>query len=430
MTFVRDKKNKTIKSVLVDQLCNGCGTCSAVCPVSAISIQEDKIKGIYMPILSASICTNCSLCYKVCPGHSVDFIKYSQQFLDGTNNDPLLGQYEQIYTGYSNNANIRWNASSGGIITDYLLHLLDEKIIDGAVVTRMDPKEPLRPEPIIARTREEILTAIGSKYCPVPTNIIVKKILEQEGKYAIVGLPCHIQGLRKAEVFNNTLRERIILQIGIFCGTTKTFLGTEYLLSKKNLTNQQIESIKYRGNGWPGYMQIQVKNQNDSVFIPYLEYYDDEFTSFTPWRCHLCVDQTAELADVSFGDAWLKEISDKDSIGTSIIISRAQIADKILQEMESSGKINLDVIDHKKVAQSQGDFLRRQEFKSWIVIAKLLGRKIPKYELSSPTRDSQIYDYIKNGIILSKELLNSNRSTWKIFEKYCLLLRYIFKFFK
>ena len=35
----------------------------------------------------------------------------------------------------------------------------------------MKKDNPLEPEPFIARTREEIIEASKSKYCPVPANI-------------------------------------------------------------------------------------------------------------------------------------------------------------------------------------------------------------------------------------------------------------------
>ena len=48
----------------------------------------------------------------------------------------------------------------------------------------------------------EPVSATKSKYCPVPANVRIKKILRRNGKFAVVGLPCHIHGVRKAEMLN------------------------------------------------------------------------------------------------------------------------------------------------------------------------------------------------------------------------------------
>jgi coenzyme F420 hydrogenase subunit beta len=78
--------------------------------------------------------------------------------------------------------------------------------------------KPLEPEPFIARTKEEIYEARGSKYCPVPCKPCNEEILKApEGQmFAVVGLPCHIHGIRKAEQINKKLKERIVLLFGDF----------------------------------------------------------------------------------------------------------------------------------------------------------------------------------------------------------------------
>ena len=43
-----------------------CGHCVTICPVGAISFQEDA-EGFNYPLIDASKCTNCGLCEKTCP---------------------------------------------------------------------------------------------------------------------------------------------------------------------------------------------------------------------------------------------------------------------------------------------------------------------------------------------------------------------------
>src|SRR4030043_382689 len=115
-----------------------------------------------------------------------------------------------------NDEEIRRGSSSGGIVTQLLVYALEKGIIDGALVVRMKKDKPLEPEPFIARSREEIISASKSKYCPVAANVVLKAILSEKGRVAVVGLPCHINGIRKAESALPELKKKIVLHVGLF----------------------------------------------------------------------------------------------------------------------------------------------------------------------------------------------------------------------
>lgn len=300
-------KCKRVKEVIEADLCTGCATCVSLCPNSAIELVLDYSKGIYLPSLKEEKCNYCGICFIICPGHSVNFKDLNLSIFGQEPKDILLGNYLNCYTGYATDYKIRYNSASGGLVTTLLIFALEEGVVDGVLVTKMNEENPLRPHPFIARNREEIISAAKSKYCPVPANVALKQILEDEGKYAVVGLPCHIQGIRKAEMINKKLNERIILHVGLFCAKTISFLGTQFLLRRIGVRKEEVKKLDYRGEGWPGSMTIQLKNKQRKL-LNLTSYYDSKFSSFVPWRCTLCVDGASELADISFGDAWLPEV--------------------------------------------------------------------------------------------------------------------------
>ena len=349
--------DETIAQVVKDGLCTGCGTCISLCPNEAIKLTINEKKGIYVPELNEKKCNNCGICYEVCPGHEVDFKQFNLEIFGKYPENTLIGNYINCYVGHSTDHEIRYNSASGGLVTALLIFALEERIIDGALVTRMKKDKPLEPEPFIARTREEIIEASKSKYCPVPANVALKEILKsKEGeKFAIVGLPCHINGIRKAEQINKSLKEKISFHIGIFCGHTPNFLGTEFLLNKLGIEKEDVKNLSYRGEGWPGSLKITLES-DELLLLP--DYWGGLFglNFFTPARCLLCSDGICELADISFGDAWLPELSD-DKIGKSIIVSKSEIGEQLLQAMKLENKIKLDSIDAKKVIQSQAGML-------------------------------------------------------------------------
>ncbi|MEN6292832.1 MAG: Coenzyme F420 hydrogenase/dehydrogenase, beta subunit C-terminal domain [Methanobacterium sp.] len=370
---------ENISSIAHDGLCTGCGICVAICPVSAIKMEIHSKKGIYIPIIDNK-CNKCGRCYETCPGHGFDF-KYFNKILFGENKySNSFGNYINCYLGHSTNDNQRFNSSSGGLVTELLIFILENNIADGVLITKMNTKNPLEPEPFIARTKEEIIESIGSKYCPVPANIAIKEIMnsKNEDKFVVVGLPCHIQGIRKAELLNKKLKEKIVFHIGIFCAKTISFNGIEYFLKKEKIKKKDLNQISYRGCGWPGGMSIKLKDGKNR-FYPLKNYYGRIFGAFMPWRCALCCDATAEVAEISCGDAWLPEY-EHDKKGTSVIITRNHDADNLLKLMKDYNKCKIEPTSIRNVERSQDYFKwKKGNLSSRFLVSKLFLKKNPVY---------------------------------------------------
>jgi coenzyme F420 hydrogenase subunit beta len=306
-----------IDSVLDSGLCCGCGTCAGICSQNAIEMVVDHNKGIYIPVIDVNKCKECGLCYKVCPGHAVNFDEFNKDLFGKSPSDIRLGNYENCYIGHAVNDNIRFNASSGGVVTALLAFALEQGIINGAVVTRMSKERVLEPEPFIARTKEELVEASKSKYCPVPVNVVLKEILDSKDdeRFAVVGLPCHIHGIRKAQSRNKQLQKKIVLCIGLICSHNNTFWQVKSLVERLDIREQDIENIEFRGHGWPGRFAVVLKN-GDTVTIPYSEAMVQHNLWFNAvLRCLLCCDLTSELADISCGDPWIPEVTANETMG-------------------------------------------------------------------------------------------------------------------
>jgi coenzyme F420 hydrogenase subunit beta len=421
-------KNKTISQIVKDGLCTGCGTCIALCPEEAIELTKDKNRGIYVPRIMKEKCNNCGICYKVCPGHEIDFKQLNLEIFGKESEDILIGNHVKCYVGHATDYDIRYNSASGGLVTQLLIFALEKRIIDGALVTRMKRDKPLEPEPFIARTREEIIEASKSKYCPVPANIALKEILNSKKgeRFAVVGLPCHIHGLRKAEQINKKLKEKIVLHLGISCSSNRNFLATDYLLQKFNLEKKKVTKFEYRGEGWLGKMTVELKSDDSKSChfeFPYYYYTKLLRSFFFPIRCTLCSDHFCELADISFGDIWLPEFWD-DKIGTSLTISRNRIAEDMLQNMKQNIKIELSEVNRNRVIESQkGSLLRKKSYlKTRISLFKLLGKATPIYnqELLKP----KFYGILNATFLYLEIYMSSKRFLWGLLEIFSSLLKY------
>lgn len=374
---MRDKQ-LTIKCVVKHKLCTGCGICTAVCLHDALDMTTDESHGCFVPELREENCRHCGLCYQVCPGHGVDFDGLSKELFGDIPSDIALGRYLASYVGHATDGNIRYDSTSGGLVTALLIFALEHELIDGALVTRMRSDNPLMPEPFIARTRKEILSAAGSKYCPVTIGAAVRKVLDSRGRFAVVGLPCHIQGIRKAEHQIAELSGRIRYRVSLACSLNYSFHGTQRFIESLGIAPEEVQELQYRGRGWPGSMLLRAKDGTETV-VPLAGYYR-RLGPYSLWRCMLCSDMLGELSDLSCGDAWLAELVKTDEAGSSFVISRTPEAEELLEAAAAREAVELSELGIRPLLASQGRALfKKRKLKARMRLARLWGRRVPKY---------------------------------------------------
>ena len=405
--------NTNITKVLKNKLCTGCGTCVGICPTNAIEFHRES-NGLYVPEVNVSLCSKCGLCVKICPGYSINFDELNNLIFSKIPDNVFLGNFINCYLGHSMDTQIRWCSSSGGVLSSLLISALEKKIIDAALVTKMSKENPLEPEVIVARSREDIVSASKSKYCPVPVNTAIKKLLDSDEKVAVVGLPCHIAGIRKAEMADEKLRKKIVLHLGLFCSHTINFLGTELLLEKLGVRKEDVVGLGYRGNGWPGKMTVELKGGEKKIMSS-PKCWRALFSSFSfiPFRCTLCCDFSNEFSDISFGDAWLPELMN-DKVGTSMLISRTELGERLIQKTMLEGEIKVSKISSENVIQSQlrNFYFKKKNLKARFRVVKMFGGEIPNYincNLSS-LRPSLLANFTAILPYINMYVLSSQRS--------------------
>ena len=370
-----------IPPILANDLCSGCGACYAICPFDAIDMRLST-EGAYRPSINFSICKNCGLCEKACPS-----------IIDQTVSVKSLGTFIRCYTGYSTDKYRRWVSSSGGVATEILYSLFDAGTITGAIVLKNNKQNALAPEMVLVKNKEELQNAVNSKYCPVKPCFKVKDLIRHDGQIAVVGLPCHISGFRKIEEINNSLKQKILVHIGLLCGKCPNSYATTYFLRKKAIVNESsVVNVSYRGNGWPGKFRVET-NQG---IIRTFELGDwcrfSYYPHFIPVRCVVCPDLSNQFADLSLGDAW--GIAN-DQIGTSVIITRTTVGEQILHRLFSENKLILNEVSSRAVFNGQG---MESKIKTSLIRAYLWKKCFRK---PIPFAEVPLRKFSKKGLIMN-----------------------------
>lgn len=298
------------KEIIQGGLCTNCGVCVAICPQKKILLDAND-----EPYVRDFECGACTLCYDFCPSVAFDYRDFDGKVFGPSPSlawDPYIGRYRTLYVAASRDPALLRRAAGGAVVTTLLLRALEAGYIDGALAVRMDPERPTRAQPFIARTREEILEAAASKYFETPMAEVIRPLKRDPGRYAMVGLPCQIHGLRNLQFGGiGWLRERIRFSVALFCGGILHTSGLRFLLSRAGLQESEVAALRFRSKDHPkasshGGYHVQTRDGRE-FFLK--ESYGATLTHlFTLEGCLYCLDHTGEFADLSVGDVWSRRI--------------------------------------------------------------------------------------------------------------------------
>lgn len=389
----------TVEKVVKGGICTSCGICRGACPRDCIRFDYGKERNV--PFIDPNKCIACGVCYDVCPGKGIQLNKLAEDYFakdSDIRKDCCAGYYRHVYIGHSTEERVRMHCATGGMVTQFLMWLLEKGEIDGAVVVRYKKDNPLVPEPFIATTKEEIWESRSSKYVVLSMDWVAKEI--SSGQYqnlVVVGLPCQIQGWRQLAKKNKRVGDSIKGYFAIYCSINKSKLSMDYYPQRYHIDVNEVSRFAFRDDGCLGYMKFENKQGAVIKRIPYKSFWFGTHSFFTNPRCLMCIDQFGELADISFGDIHIKPYSD-DTIGTNSVITRSSYWDGLLAKCKAEEAISLDVIPIETLVCSQvyaKTYKKGAGVKAYMNLRKLFGKSTPSYD----------YDYTKHVSV--KHYLNA-----------------------
>lgn len=384
--------------IVSDHLCVRCGACYGLCPKNLIHVDNQ-----FYPSMSAKNrlkCTECGSCMQACPS-DVNFNKlYLECFRQLPKPTDVVGVVQNAYVGYSTNEKIRYMGSSGGVVTELLLFLLRERIIDQALVCGVNDHNPLIPKPYLAKTEEEIINAAQSKYSIAPQMSLLGEIIRSKVKTAIVGLPCQIHAFRKMQSFSKKRTANVKLVIGLACHRTLETKALSKLLEVSHIRPETVKRVNYRsGEKWPGGIRVYFKTGGGKCLVPDCK---DAFNYlrmfYSPERCLTCIDFSAELADLAVMDPWIRDNSGgyMYSQNYSMILIRNNKAQSYLNRAVADGCVYMEDILQGPKLQSNSvlsqNIIDRSQLKYFAKLKKrIVPARIKRYQTKGkPYPDYQI----------------------------------------
>lgn len=380
---------RSLATIIEDGLCHRCGSCVGICPTGVLALDGEE----YPTVANLSSCTDCDLCVKVCPGDEFDISSaYRSQFNSEWEPTAIHGHFLEPSLAYATDPVIREHSTSGGVITAVLLSMLERGEIDGAAVIVSDSEELWKGKPIIARSRDEILAAMKSKYAISPTNTVFQQILQTPGRYALVGLPCQIHGFVKAAELDPRLKERVVLTMGLYCHAAVEH--DAFRLIWESLGQHGNDAVKFvsRIGKHPGAPHIQKKDRSwrpvyfgdKKGFRPSsMELINIIYRLYTPSRCLTCFDASAEFADIAVGDPWMAPPHDGVDFykGWSFVLTRTERGELAYREVEKSGCLQVESITEREALHCNAIMATEKRWRAFRVIEtnRRQGKAIPAY---------------------------------------------------
>lgn len=359
-------------------LCSGCGLCESFCGNDKISVEINK-DGFYRPKLINHLTqeevTNLNV---LCPGGHIVHDSFGLK----NNYHPIWGPVMESHFGSAADPETRFLGSSGGGISALAVFLLESHKVDYILHSGASLLNPLSIVDKVSRTKEEVLSAAGSRYLPSAPLKRIEYYLSQEKTFAFIGKPCDIAALNNLSKIDPRVDEKILLKISFMCAGVPSINGSIELIRQAGFSEEKIKSIKYRGQGWPGDWIVigengKKKSMNYETSWGFLSH-------FVQFRCKICPDGAGEFADITFGDGWYLEnnmpvFADRD--GRNLMITRTGRGKHLLQDCCVAGYLSIAPLDINKLNDMQPyQAMRKKLVKSRLLALKFMGKKTPIYE--------------------------------------------------
>ena len=306
------------------KVCSGCGLCAGICPVNCLHIYNGFGK------IDEDKCIRCGLCYFVCPRSylPVKTLHLYQDNATDIKEYSNIGPYLEVYSARTKIKTISEVCQDGGISSTCLHYLFDKNQIDFAVGAKMS-NTPWRPESLLLKNKEDIITTAGTKYVNNANLQILNQNELKDKKLAVVGVPCQMQALLKSNIYNIGFPSinNVEYKIGIFCMESFSY---ESILKICEVLKVDVKDVKKMDINQGKFFVYTNKDEELNVPIK-------EISHLAREDCEVCFDLTSESADISIGS--IGSLS-----GWNTVVIRNEKGKKLYEELIAN-----DLIESKNI---------------------------------------------------------------------------------
>ncbi len=277
--------NQLLADVHGRDLCIGCGACVDLCPYFK------NYKGLTSQLFPCTL--EQGRCHAYCPKAEVDLNFLSREQFGFPYDGSPLGHSRDVLAARAGGKAPKVLFQAGGTVTALLTFAMQGGTIDAAAVT--DQKNMIPVSKAVTRW-EDIAGFATSKFMAAPTLSAVNRAAQQgHAQIGLVGTPCQVTAgiqMRFNRLPGSEDRVPIALIIGLFCNWS---LGTRGLLK---LIAEKMDPADITGMDLPpppaDRMQLHTANRIEDIPL-------SDIRPLIPSSCFVCLDLTAELADLSVG---------------------------------------------------------------------------------------------------------------------------------
>ncbi|MFQ5906075.1 MAG: Coenzyme F420 hydrogenase/dehydrogenase, beta subunit C-terminal domain [bacterium] len=321
-----------LNEVVYKGICGQCGGCVSFCLAADLSVLKFGDDG-HPCYIREDDCLKDGICYMICP-HSKDLDEELAKTFRWT---PPIGHFKRITVAQAVDPEIKRVATDGGVVTALLAHLLENGVINGALVAKK--VGPFAREPSLVRTRRELIESagfyflhsehlglLGEKYTTYTPMLSSIKGMggTPNARLAFVGVPCQIRTIRKMQLLKVLPAHTITFIIGLFCW--ENFMFEDLFADRANQDRLKVD-----------FSQVKKLNIKDDfiitlssgkvVHIPF-----DEVDKYARPACLACTEFSNDFADLSVGGLAVPD-------GYTTIVLRSDAAVKALRGAVKSGDV-------------------------------------------------------------------------------------------
>lgn len=261
------------------------------------------------------------------------------------------------YIGYTADTEDRNRASSGGIGTAIVRHLLSLPEFGTSITFEFDQKKCMYVPKLIYSSYD--INVCGSIYQDIDIVRFLRENLDNiKNGVVVTCTPCQVAAVRQLLTKNKI--HCFILSFS--CSGQTVIEGTWKYYELLGIQKEDVVNMQYRGNGWPSGIQIELKNGHKIYKDNYTEPWKTLHKSklYTPKRCLYCKRDTGYNADIALADPWLQKFLHKDKLGHTLCIPFSEKGLDLLQELQKESLVHLEKSSYNDYAVAQKPNIQKE----------------------------------------------------------------------